>query len=155
MNLKELSISLLEKEGATIDEMAKILVELQKPYKPDIQKDKCAELILDVLSKREVQHAVITGIELDNLATSKMLSEPLQSIVEHDESLYGIDEIIALSITNVYGSIGLTNFGYLDKTKPGIIGKLDNKYNGKVHTFIDDIVCALVAAAASKLAHTC
>jgi phosphatidylglycerophosphatase A len=42
----------------------------------------------------------------------------------------------------------------LDKTKPGIIGKLDGKKEGVVSTFIDDIVCAIVAAAASRLAHS-
>ena len=50
-----------------------------------------------------------------------MLSEPLQDIVKRDEGLYGIDEVIALSIVNVYGSIGFTNFGYIDKLKPGIL----------------------------------
>ncbi|EGD50017.1 phosphatidylglycerophosphatase A, partial [Thermoanaerobacter ethanolicus JW 200] len=62
----------------------------------------------------------MTGIALDKLAEKDMLEEPLLSILKKDEPLYGIDEILALSITNVYGSIGLTNFGYLDKVKPGI-----------------------------------
>ena len=35
--------------------------------------------------------------------------------------VYGIDEILALSIVNIHGSIALTNFGYADKLKPGII----------------------------------
>ena len=56
-----------------------------------------------------------------------MLSEPLQDIVKRDEGLYGIDEVIALSIVNVYGSIGFTNFGYIDKLKPGILEYLNDK----------------------------
>jgi Phosphatidylglycerophosphatase A and related proteins len=56
-----------------------------------------------------------------------MLPEPIQSIILSDEGLYGIDEILPLSIVNVYGTIGLTNFGYLDKVKSGIIGELDNE----------------------------
>lgn len=79
--------------------------------------------------------------------------EPLQHLVETDEPLYGIDEIIPLSIVNVYGSIGLTNFGYLDKEKIGIIKELDESPDG-IHTFLDDIVAALAAAAASRIAHT-
>ncbi len=82
-----------------------------------------------------------------------MLPQPLQSILEEDEGLYGIDEILALSITNIYGSIGFTNFGYLDKSKIGIIKELNNKSNGKVNTFLDDLVAALAAAAASRIAH--
>ncbi|MFW6272649.1 MAG: phosphatidylglycerophosphatase A, partial [bacterium] len=69
--------------------------------------------------------------------------------------LYGIDEILVLSIVNVYGSIGFTNFGYVDKLKPGIIGTLDEagKASNKCNTFLDDIVGAIAAAAASSIAH--
>jgi phosphatidylglycerophosphatase A len=105
--------------------------------------------------KREVQHAVLTGLELDILAEKGLLSEPLASMLLNDYGLYGIDEILALSIVNVYGSIGFTNFGYVDKVKPGIIGELDKegKAKGKCHTFLDDIVGAIAAAAASSIAH--
>ena len=56
-----------------------------------------------------------------------MLEEPLQAIVEVDEGLYGVDEILAFSIVNVYGSIGFTNYGYIDKQKPGILERLNDK----------------------------
>jgi phosphatidylglycerophosphatase A len=105
------------------------------------------------LTKREVQNAILTGIQLDRLAESKMLEEPLQSIVEVDEGLYGVDEILAFSIVNVYGSIGFTNYGFIDKQKPGILEKLNDKSSGKCHTFLDDIVGAIAAAASSRLAH--
>ena len=84
-----------------------------------------------------------------------LLSEPLLSMLLNDYGLYGIDEIMALSIVNVYGSIGFTNFGYVDKLKPGIIGKLDRagKEKGVCNTFLDDIVGAIAAAAASSIAH--
>ena len=60
-----------------------------------------------------------------------------------------------LSICNIYGSIGLTNFGYVDKTKPGIIGRLDKlgKDTDVCHTFMDDLIGAIAAAAASSVAH--
>ena len=70
---------------------------------------------------------LFTGIALDELAERKLLPEPLQAIMEADESFYGVDETLALGITNVYGMIGLTSFGYLDKVKPGIIRKLNEK----------------------------
>lgn len=82
-----------------------------------------------------------------------MLDEPLQSIIEVDESLYGVDEILAFSIVNVYGSIGFTNYGYIDKQKPGILQKLNDHSSGDCHTFLDDIVGAIAAAASSRLAH--
>ncbi len=115
----------------------------------------CMENLMAVLSKREIIHAVLTGIALDELAEKKLLPSPLQEIIENDEPLYGIDEILPLSIVNVYGSIGLTNFGYLDKEKIGIIKKLDmEKHTVSVNTFLDDLVAALAAAAASRIAHS-
>ncbi len=115
--------------------------------------DKCLENVDAVLGKREVQNAIITGIQLDILAEEKKLTEPLQETIITDEGLYGVDEIIALSIVNVYGSIGLTNFGYIDKQKPGILKELNDKSGDKCHTFLDDIVGAIAAAASSRLAH--
>ena len=73
-------------------------------------------------------------------------------MLRNDDNLYGIDEILSLSIVNVYGSIGLTNFGYLDKLKPGIIGSINDKKNS-VNTFLDDIVAAIAAAASARIAH--
>lgn len=74
--------------------------------------------------------------------------------MERDEPLYGCDEVLTFSITNLYGSIGFTNFGYLDKIKPGILGILNDRSTGKVNVFLDDLVGAVAAAAASRLAHT-
>lgn len=43
-----------------------------------------------------------------------------------DAGIYGLDESIALSLSQLYGSIAVTNYGYADKDKPGIAKKLDN-----------------------------
>lgn len=150
----ELVVKELNDNGVTIDSMIDILIDLQKPYIDNLSREVCEKNILAVLQKREAQHAILTGIEIDRLAQEGHLREPIASIILSDEGRYGIDEIIALAITNMYGSIGLTNFGYLDKTKPGIIGKLDGKEKGICRTFLDDLVCAIVAAAASRLAHS-
>jgi phosphatidylglycerophosphatase A len=153
--MKEICVNLLEKRCVTLDKIVEIVFDLQKKYVPDITKELCLNAVNRVLDKREVQNAIVTGVELDMLAEKKMLSEPLQSLVSEDNPLYGIDEILVLSITNVYGSIGLTNFGYLDKVKPGIIGELDElgKNSDTCHTFLDDIIGAIAAAAASSIAH--
>lgn len=143
----------LVERGVTVDDIAELVHFLQKQYHPDLTLDLCRENVERVLSKREVQNAIITGIELDRLAEKNLLSEPLLDLVKRDEGLYGIDEVVSFSIVNVYGSIGFTNYGYIDKKKPGILKKLNEHSNGKCHTFLDDIVGAIAAAASSRLAH--
>ena len=93
-------------------------------------------------------------VVMDKLAEEKKLQPLLNDILSQDEPLYGVDEILALSIVNVYGSIGFTNYGYIDKVKPGILKNLDDKSTGKVNIFLDDLVGAIAAAAASRLAHS-
>lgn len=145
-------IEQLQARGVELADIADIVYQLQAPYHSDLTTADCLENVMHVLEKREVQHAIYTGLALDLLAEAGNLPAPLQRIMETDEPLYGIDEILALSITNVYGSIGLTNFGYLDKTKLGIIGEL-NAHDSKIHVFLDDLVAAVAAAAASRIAH--
>ncbi len=149
-----LVIERLKERGVELDAIADITLNLQIKYLPHLTIDIVRDHVRRVIMKREVQHAVLTGLELDILAEQGKLSEPLSSIVLRDYGLFGIDEILALSIVNVYGSIGLTNFGFVDKTKPGIIGELDTKVGDNVcNTFLDDIVGAIAAAAASSIAH--
>lgn len=143
----------LIKRGVTKMAIAELVHFLQKDYFPDLTPEDCMIHVDAVLSKREVQNAVLTGIQLDILAEEGKLMAPLQDMIKHDESLYGCDEILALSIVNVYGSIGFTNFGYVDKLKPGILVKLNDKKDGEIHTFLDDIVGAIAASAASRIAH--
>jgi phosphatidylglycerophosphatase A len=153
--MKEVCIRLFQERGVEIKDITEIVFDLQKKYIPDLTMEVCEEAVHRVLMKREVHNAILTGVELDKLAERHQLSEPLQSLINSDNPLYGIDEILVLSICNVYGSIGLTNFGYVDKVKPGIIGRLDRmgKETGVCHTFMDDIIGAIAAAAASSVAH--
>ena len=153
--MKDYCIKLFKERGVEISDITEIVFDLQKKYVPDLKIEICEEAVHRVLSKREVHNAILTGIELDRLAEEHKLSEPLQSLINSDNALYGIDEILVLSICNIYGSIGLTNFGYVDKTKPGIIGRLDKlgKDTDVCHTFMDDLIGAIAAAAASSVAH--
>lgn len=151
--LRIMSKEILRSRGVELEDIAEIVMELQKKYYPELTLEICLESLEAVLRKREIIHAILTGIALDELAEKRLLPEPLQSIVESDEPLFGIDEIIPLSIVNVYGTIGLTNYGYLDKEKTGIIKKLDAMKGERCNTFLDDIVAALAAAAASRIAH--
>ncbi len=156
LDLKKISIEMLEDRGVKLEEIASLTLSLQEKYSKGLTIEKCLENVLAVLSKREVQHTVITGIEMDKLAEKGLLEEPLNSLLKSDYSLYGIDEILALSIVNVYGSIGFTNYGYIDKLKPGILKDIDEagkKDKTVCNTFLDDIVGAIAAAAASRIAH--
>ena len=107
--LEQKARELLEERGVTIRDIADLVFFLQKDYIEKLDIELCIHSVNRVLTKREVHNAIITGIELDKLAEQKKLDYPLQNILEEDEGLYGIDEIMALSIVNVYGSIGFTN----------------------------------------------
>ncbi|SDC08683.1 Phosphatidylglycerophosphatase A [Paenibacillus sp. UNCCL117] len=145
-------VAYLEKRGVTVERIADIVYELQAPYNPALSKEACQESVLTVLQKREVQYVLYTGIALDELAEQKLLPQPLQQLMETDASLYGVDETLALGIVHVYGMIGLTSFGYLDKNKIGIIRDL-NDHADAIHVFLDDLVAGLAAAASARIAH--
>jgi phosphatidylglycerophosphatase A len=151
----ELVVGRLKERGVSLEEIALLTFDLQIQYVKTLEFSTCLDHVQRVVMKREVQNAILTGLELDILAEKGLLSEPLSTMLLSDYGLYGIDEVLALAIVNVYGSIGFTNFGYVDKTKPGIIKRLDDegKKEGVCHTFLDDIVGAIAAAAASSIAH--
>lgn len=149
----EASHEWLMNRGVRIEDIAELTYFLQKDYYDNLTLEECLLSVEQVLSKREVQNAILTGIQLDILSEQGKLMSPLQEMIENDEGLYGCDEILALSIVNVYGSIGLTNFGYIDKLKPGIVKKLNDKSGDRKHTFLDDIVGAIAASASSRIAH--
>lgn len=155
-NLEELrkyTRNLLEERGVELEDIGRLVLEIQGKYEENLTLDRAVENVGAVLNKRETIYAILTGLALDDLADRKLLPEPLQAIVESDNSLYGIDEIIPLSIVNLHGSIGFTNYGYLDKEKLGILRELDNSKD-QVNTFLDDLVAAIAASAASRIAHS-
>ncbi|MBA4536403.1 phosphatidylglycerophosphatase A [Bacillus aquiflavi] len=143
----------LEDRGVPLEAIGEIVYDMQSPYNNTLTLADCVESVEKVLLKREIQHAILVGVELDRLAEQKKLSEPLQTIIESDEGLFGVDETIALGAALGYGSIAVTTFGHLDKNKLGIIKKLDTKKGGSVHTFLDDIVASIAATASSRIAH--
>lgn len=153
LTVTEAARNSLTERGVSIEAIAEIVYEMQIPYNPNLTIGECMESVESVLLKREIQHAILVGVELDKLAEEKKLSEPLQSLVESDEGLFGVDETIAFGAALGYGSIAVTTFGHLDKNKVGIIKDLDTKKGVEVNTFLDDIVAAIAATAASRLAH--
>jgi phosphatidylglycerophosphatase A len=143
----------LQERGVRLEDIADIVMEMQKPYHPNLTFEACVDSVAKVLEKREMQHALLVGIELDVMAEKGILSSPLQELVVSDEGLFGCDETLALGSVLGYGSIAVTTFGHLDKHKIGIIKKLDTKAGGGVHTFLDDLVASVAASAAGRIAH--
>ncbi|GGA52752.1 phosphatidylglycerophosphatase A family protein [Paenibacillus physcomitrellae] len=148
----ELAEAQLRRRGVSLESIASIVYQLQLPYHPGLKEEECLDSVKSVLGKREVQYTLFTGIALDELAEKRQLPEPLQAILEADEPLYGVDETMALGITSLFGMIGLTSLGYLDKVKPGIIGIL-NDQTDSIHVFLDDLVAGIAAAASARIAH--
>lgn len=147
-------INALSSRDVKLEDIAECVKLLQGKYIENLSDEEVMNNILAVLSKREVQYALLTAIELDMLCEEgKYHDKELEQDVLNDVGLYGIDEVLAYGICNIYGSIALTNFGYIDKIKPGIIGKLNDDHSLRCNTFLDDIVGAISASAASRLAH--
>jgi|GEM_PF-98505 len=150
-SLKEEAEKLLKARGIELDSLAELVLQLQLPYNPGITLSQCRESLEMILAKREVQHAIITGLTLDMMAEAGVLWEPLGEIIRRDQRLYAIDQVLATSIINIYGSIGMSNFGYLGVERPGVLAKLSQ--GDQVNTFLDDLVAAMVAAACARIAH--
>ena len=89
--MENIAVNLLEQRGVAVDDMAELVLRLQKKYNPGLTLDACRDSIIAVLAKREVQYAVITGITLDKMAERGELDEPLGDIVRRDNSLFGMD----------------------------------------------------------------
>lgn len=149
-------VNLLHERGVNLEDIADLVLYLQGKYHPEVTLNDALVIIKGVIGKREVQHAILTGIAIDKAAERQdnpCMDPDLVRLLMKDWSLYGIDEVLAYGICNLYGSIALTNYGYIDREKPGILKNI-NKHGTQCNVFLDDIVGAIAASAASKIAHT-
>lgn len=142
----------LHKRNINNHTVGEIAYEMQHQYLPELTVEDFGKELDEVLKKREVLNILATGFALDNLANEGLLPEPLQTIVKEDAGVYGVDETISLALSQLYGSIAVTNYGYEDKKKLGIAAKLDNS-NGQVNTFADDLALALASAVIGRCGH--
>lgn len=149
--MNSVALEMLTARGVDLDDLARLVLELQLPYNPALTLEDAKESVRQVLAKREVQYAVITGVTLDMMAEEGTLKEPLGQIIRENHRLFAVDEVLAFSILNIYGSISLSNFGYLDQERPEVLASLDRSH--RVNTFLDDLVAAIVAAACARIAH--
>ncbi|MGI6713518.1 MAG: phosphatidylglycerophosphatase A [Bacilli bacterium] len=155
-NYRDYCMDLLKDRGVTLYDIADAARFLQADYFKDLKAEEFFDSIMSVLDKREVQYALMTAVELDRQAErGTMIDKELEHILRTDEGLYGVDEVNAYGICNLYGSISLTNFGYIDKKKYGVVARLNQEGDEGIHchTFLDDIVAAIAASAAGRFAH--
>ena len=148
--MQKINTEKLLERGVTIEEIAKIAYQQQYRYNKEIKMEDCIESVEKILSLRDIFHLLQLGAEIDRLTEEKAFKGPIQAIMEYDLGVFGVDEIARL-----YGAIGQTNFGDIDVNKPGVVAKLNEE--GKMgskhcHTFLDDIVGAIAAAASTRVA---
>lgn len=143
---------LLER-GVCIKDIAQIAYNQQSKYNSNINMEDCIASVEKILSYRDIFHLVQLSIEIDRLTEENAFRSPIQDIMRADLGMFGIDEIFGLSIAQMYGTIGQTNFGDIDVNKPGIVKELNELgKKEKCHTFLDDVVGALAAAASTRVA---
>lgn len=150
----KMNIDLLNKRGVMVEEIALIAYNQQSKYTPDIPFSLAVESVMKILSFRDCFHHLQLGAEIDRITEEGLFQGPIQDILYHDLGLFGIDEVVGLDIAGNYGAIGKTNFGDIDVNKPGVVNRLneEGKEEGKCHTFLDDIVGAIAAAASTRIA---
>ncbi|MCF7923895.1 MAG: phosphatidylglycerophosphatase A [Candidatus Izimaplasma sp.] len=151
----EMNIEKLKSRGVSIDEIAKIAYKQQSKWKEDISYQECVTSVEKILSLRDVFHILQLGAEIDRLTEEGAFKGPIQSILASDLGMFGIDELFGIELAGLYGTIGKTNFGDIDVNKPGIVNDLNEKGKGdkeECHTFLDDIVGAVAAAASTRVA---
>lgn len=136
--------------GVGVTEIAKLVSDNQSKYSEQ-PIEFYEKNVRRVLRKREFLNNIMVMIFLDEADEKQLLPAPLNDIIGNDMFLFGVDEGLALQASQVFGNIAITNYSYLDKTKPGIIGKLDS--SGGNTTFADDIISAIVASTAAHSAH--
>lgn len=150
-----MNIEILDRRGVKLDDITQIAFAQQSKWNPNISYQDCKDSVEKILSLRDVFHILQLGAEIDRLTEEKAFQGPIQEVLASDLGMFGIDELFGLELAGMYGTIGKTNFGDIDVNKPGIVAKLN--YDGKgdkpaCHTFLDDIVGAIAAAASTRVA---
>ncbi|AUD62635.1 hypothetical protein BK010_03170 [Tenericutes bacterium MO-XQ] len=150
----DLNKKMLQKRGVTIEAIAEISYMQQSKYSDEVSRAICIESVEKILSLRDVFHHVQLAAEIDRLAEEGLFQGPIQDIIYEDLGLFGVDETLGLDVSGLYGTIGQTNFGDIDVNKHGIVKRLNDagKEDGICHTFLDDIVGAIAAAASTRVA---
>ncbi len=150
-----MNVETLKERGVTVEEIAEVAYAQQSKWTDEVSRTDCIESVEKILSLRDTFHILQLGAEIDRLTEENKIKEPLREILHSDLGLFGIDELFGLELAGLFGTIGKTNFGDIDVNKPAVVERLNTK--GKksevsCHTFLDDIVGAIAAAASTRVA---
>ncbi len=150
----EINIQTLKERTVSVEEIAEVAFRQQGKWNPDISMQECVDSVEKILSLRDVFHLLQLGAEIDRLTDEGLIKGPIYDILKADLGMFGIDELFGLELAGLYGTIGKTNFGDIDVNKPMVVDRLndDGKHGGMCHTFMDDIVGAIAAAASTRVA---
>ncbi|MBN2604454.1 MAG: phosphatidylglycerophosphatase A [Bacilli bacterium] len=151
----ELNIKTLKERTVTVEEIAEVAYRQQAKWSPEASMKEAIESVEKILSLRDTFHLLQLGAEIDRLTDTKMIQGPIYDILKSDLGMFGIDELFGLELAGLYGTIGKTNFGDIDVNKPLVVSRLNDvgkDGNGMCHTFMDDIVGAIAAAASTRIA---
>lgn len=151
----KMNVTTLKERGVSVEEIAEVAYQQQAKWSKDISMKACIDSVEKILSLRDTFHILQLGAEIDRLTEENLIREPIREILNSDLGMFGIDELFGLELAGMYGTIGKTNFGDIDVNKPLIVGRLN--HDGKAgktmcHTFLDDIVGAIAAAASTRVA---
>lgn len=151
----ELNIKTLNERTVTVEEIAEVAYRQQSKWTDDISMKVCIDSVEKILSLRDTFHLLQLGAEIDRLTDEGLIREPILSVLKQDLGMFGIDELFGLELAGLYGTIGKTNFGDIDVNKPLVVDRLNGEgkeEGGLCHTFLDDIVGAIAAAASTRVA---
>ena len=90
--MRDINIRVLEERGVTVDDIAQLAYGTQSKYLDNLTIEEMKNSVLDVLGKRDQFHAIILTANIDAAAEQNLFSEPLNSILNKDLGLFGIDE---------------------------------------------------------------
>jgi phosphatidylglycerophosphatase A len=150
-----LNVEKLLERTVTVEEIAEVAYRQQKKWNDEISMQECIESVEKILSLRDVFHLVQLGAEIDRMTDEGLFKGPILEILKQDLGMFGIDELFGLELAGLYGTIGKTNFGDIDVNKPLVVNRLngEGKHDGGMcHTFLDDVVGAIAAAASTRVA---
>jgi len=150
----EMNVKTLKERTVTVEEIAEVAYRQQAKWSKDLTMQDCINSVEKILSLRDVFHLLQLGAEIDRMTDEGLFKGPIQEILKVDLGMFGIDELFGLELAGLYGTIGKTNFGDIDVNKPLVIDRLNGvgKHGGMCHTFMDDIVGAIAAAASTRVA---
>lgn len=151
----EMNIQTLKERTVSVEEIAEVAFRQQSKWSDDISMKTCIDSVEKILSLRDTFHILQLGAEIDRLTDEGLIKGPIYQVLKTDLGMFGIDELFGLEIAGLYGTIGKTNFGDIDVNKPLVIDRLNGEGKhgkGMCHTFMDDIVGAIAAAASTRVA---